>query len=83
MSPFEILGLPEGATEAEIKRAYRRLAALHHPDRGGDAEAFTRVRRAYEHALKPRKCLKCQGRGHIRVKEGAVTKKVPCPTCWR
>ena len=83
MTPLEILGLSDHATPEEIKQAFRRLAAKHHPDRGGSAQEFARVRRAYEKALKPRKCPECQGRGHIRVKEGAFTKKVPCPTCWR
>ncbi|MDQ5987665.1 MAG: hypothetical protein CSYNP_03410 [Syntrophus sp. SKADARSKE-3] len=31
-----------------IKAAYRQQAKLHHPDSGGDAEAFRKVRRAYE-----------------------------------
>jgi DnaJ-class molecular chaperone len=83
MSPFEILEIPETATPEQIKRAYRRLAAMHHPDRGGDAAAFTRIRKAYEQAMKPRKCPECHGRGHIRVKDGPTSKKVPCPTCWR
>ena len=83
MTPFQILGLPEDASHSDVKQAFRRLAALHHPDRGGSAEMFTKIRRAYEQALKPRRCLQCKGLGHIRIKEGAFTKKVPCPTCWR
>lgn len=29
---YKVLGVPESATDAEIKQAYRKLAALHHPD---------------------------------------------------
>lgn len=42
------LGLSAGASATEVRSAYRRLAKLHHPDRGGDAEAFQHVQRAYE-----------------------------------
>ncbi|MBV1788430.1 DnaJ domain-containing protein [Marinobacterium sp. D7] len=44
----QVLGLEPGAAPEAIRRAYRRLAARHHPDRGGDAEQFRRVREAYE-----------------------------------
>ena len=33
--PYRILGLPRGATLDEVKRAYRRLAKIHHPDAAG------------------------------------------------
>jgi hypothetical protein len=42
------LGLGPQATFQEAKRRYRRLVLRHHPDRGGDAERFRRVRRAME-----------------------------------
>ncbi len=45
---LEVLGLADNATPEDINRAYRRLAMQHHPDRGGDAEAFEKVQRAYE-----------------------------------
>jgi hypothetical protein len=41
------LGLEPGASVPMIKRAYRRLAKAHHPDLGGDAEAFHRLEAAY------------------------------------
>lgn len=54
-----ILGVPEDATEAEIKKAYKRLAAKHHPDKGGDAEEFDRIKDAYDHLTGKKKepCL--------------------------
>ncbi|MEN0067176.1 MAG: J domain-containing protein [Myxococcota bacterium] len=50
--PFAILEVPRDATDADIKRAYRRLAKVHHPDRHeGDPEAadrFKRIAQAFE-----------------------------------
>ena len=48
MNPYEVLGVDSVATPATIKKAYRKLAAKHHPDRGGDAERFKEVQAAYE-----------------------------------
>ncbi|HFD86963.1 MAG TPA: molecular chaperone DnaJ [Gammaproteobacteria bacterium] len=45
---LQTLGLEAGADWANIRRSYRRLAAVHHPDKGGDAQAFVRIREAYE-----------------------------------
>lgn len=45
---YVVLGVPADATRAEIVRAFRRRARTHHPDRGGDAEAFQGLHRAYE-----------------------------------
>lgn len=46
-----LLGLEPGASAAAIKRAYRRLAKTHHPDLGGDVEAFRRLDAAYRSLL--------------------------------
>lgn len=50
--PYELLGIEPGATKAEIRRAYRRLAKRYHPDAnpsgGATAERFKEVQRAYE-----------------------------------
>ncbi len=45
---YETLGVDDAATEREIKQAYRRLSMLHHPDKGGDPQVFTRISAAYE-----------------------------------
>lgn len=53
---YKILGLPKGANEAEIKRAYREKAKRYHPDRNKHpraAEAFVLVNEAYEMLSNP------------------------------
>ena len=47
MDPYQALGVSEDADQKTIKKAYRKLAAQHHPDRGGDAEKFKEVAEAY------------------------------------
>lgn len=44
---LRLLGLEAGASRDMIKRTYRRLAKNHHPDLGGDADAFLRLDAAY------------------------------------
>ena len=50
--PYEVLGVPRTASQADIRRAYRRLALANHPDKNsGDAAAevrFVRINQAYE-----------------------------------
>lgn len=48
MNHYEILGVAEKATAEEIKRAYRRLASQHHPDKGGDKNRFQEIQQAYD-----------------------------------
>jgi len=45
---LECLGLEAAAREQEITQRYRQLAKQHHPDTGGDAKLFIKVRAAYE-----------------------------------
>ena len=47
-SYYEILGVAKGANADEIKRAYRKMAGEHHPDRGGDATRFKEINEAYQ-----------------------------------
>jgi hypothetical protein len=45
---FDVLGLCSDATLRDVRRAYRRLALVHHPDRGGDAARFREITDAFE-----------------------------------
>lgn len=52
---YEALGLTKDATDADIKKAYRKLAMKNHPDKGGDPEAFKVVQNAYDVLSDPQK----------------------------
>lgn len=55
MDYYSTLGLQRGASDADIKKAYRSLAMKHHPDRGGDEKKFKEVSQAYEFLTNPEK----------------------------
>ena len=44
---YAALGVPKTATADDIKRAFRRLASQHHPDKGGDTQKFQAIQEAY------------------------------------
>jgi len=52
---YVTLGVAKDATPEDIKKAYRRLAAIHHPDKGGDTAEFQKVQAAYETLSDPQK----------------------------
>lgn len=52
---YEKLGVPVNASLGQIKKAYRKLALVHHPDKGGDPEQFKNLKAAYEVLKDPKK----------------------------
>jgi DnaJ-class molecular chaperone len=55
MTHYKTLGVSETATPDEIKRAYRKLASQHHPDKGGDTAQFQAIQSAYDVLQDPAK----------------------------
>lgn len=52
---YDILGVQKSASADEIKRAYRKQAQEHHPDKGGDQEKFKELSEAYQVLSDPQK----------------------------
>lgn len=52
---YQTLGVARNATEEEIKKAYRKLASQHHPDKGGDTAKFQEIQTAYDTLSDPAK----------------------------
>jgi DnaJ-class molecular chaperone len=50
---YKILGLSEGASTEEVKKAYKKLVLIHHPDKGGDPNEFRKITEAYEQIINP------------------------------
>ena len=57
--PYEVLGVPHGATDEEIKKAYRKLSRQYHPDSNVNSahpeiaeEKFKEVQQAYTQIMK-------------------------------
>jgi len=55
MDYYSTLGLKRGASEGEIKQAYRSMAMKYHPDRGGDEQRFKQIEEAYRFLSDPQK----------------------------
>jgi len=48
MDHYNTLGVAKNASPDEIKKAYRKLASQHHPDKGGDKAKFQDIQAAYD-----------------------------------
>jgi molecular chaperone DnaJ len=64
---YEILGVGKDAGADEIKKAFRKQAIEHHPDRGGDEAKFKELNEAYEILKDPEKRKRYDQFGHAGV----------------
>ncbi len=67
---YEVLGLSKNATQDEIKKAYRKLAKEHHPDKGGDETIFKEIAEAYEVLSDKTKKEQYDKHGHTKPSMG-------------
>ncbi len=69
---YEVLGIGKSASADEIKKAFRRLAVQHHPDKeGGDEAKFKEINEAYEVLKDPSKRQRYDQFGHAGVGNGS------------
>ena len=64
---YELLGVSKSASPDEIKKAFRKAAIEHHPDKGGDEAKFKEVNEAYEMLSNPDKRKRYDQFGHAGV----------------
>jgi curved DNA-binding protein len=55
MDHYSTLGVDRNSSPEDIKRAYRKLASQHHPDKGGDTKKFQEIEEAYRTLSDPDK----------------------------
>ena len=72
---YEVLGVAKNASEAELKKAFKRLAMKHHPDRNPDdqsaEEKFKEAKEAYDVLSDSQKRAAYDQFGHAGVEGGA------------
>lgn len=96
-SPWEVLGLKNGAGVDEVKRAHRELSSLLHPDKHAHspsaAAAMAKVNAAYDELKRPERrsraaamyqpevCGTCKGAGTVKVQKGFGFVRRKCQDC--
>ncbi len=70
---YEVLGVGKTASADELKKAFRRKAIEHHPDKGGDETKFKEVNEAYEVLKDEKKRQRYDQFGHAGVGSSAAS----------
>jgi molecular chaperone DnaJ len=67
---YDILGVSKGASEGDIKKAFRKKAHQLHPDKGGDKAKFQEINEAYQVLGDPQKRAQYDQFGHAGARGG-------------
>lgn len=70
---YEVLGVSKSASADELKKAFRRKAIEHHPDKGGDEAKFKEINEAYEVLKDDKKRQRYDQFGHAGVGSSAAS----------
>jgi len=65
MDPYKTLEVESNSSTQEIKKAYKKKAAVHHPDKGGDEEEFHQIKLAYNVLSDPERREKYDKTGKV------------------
>ena len=69
---YEVLGVSRDVNEKDLKKAYKRMASKHHPDRGGDEEKFKEAKEAFDVLSDAQKRAAYDQYGHAGVDPSAA-----------
>ena len=69
---YEVLGVSKTASADDVKKAFRKLAHEHHPDKGGDAQKFKDVNEAYQVLGDPQKRAQYDKFGSAAFEQGGM-----------
>lgn len=70
---YEVLGVSKNASADELKKAFRKKAIEHHPDKGGDEAKFKEINEAYEVLKDDKKRQRYDQFGHAGVGSSAAS----------
>lgn len=82
---YKTLNVTEDASQADIKKAYKKLAMEHHPDRGGEKETFAKIAEAYVVLSDPKRRTQYDETGDtefIDIRHQAVQKLAEFFAAW-
>lgn len=71
LDPYDVLEVSPSADARAVRAAYRRLAHLHHPDRGGSGQAMARLNAAYAVLRDPRRRAAYDAARHARARSAS------------
>lgn len=73
MDYYAVLQINRNCTKDEIKKAFYKLAHIHHPDKGGDEKEFKKINEAYQYLMKHHQVVQQHNNGGIIINQNGFT----------